>query len=102
LLLPAGERVNGAALIAGKLHEAERLRDLLCDFRLRFAARAQPKRDVLEDVEMRKERVVLKDHAEAATFRRKACYLAPVEKNRARVGSFEARYHPERRRLAAT
>ena len=52
------------------MDQFERARHALGHFGFGFVTRAQSEGDVLEDVEMREEGVVLKDHAEAASFGR--------------------------------
>src|SRR5689334_25230129 len=51
---------------------------------------------------MRKERVVLKDHAEAPALGRQVRYFLAVETDRSRVRFFQTRDHAERCRLTAT
>src|ERR1700752_1510165 len=63
--------------------------------------RAQSEGDVFKHVQMRKERIVLKDHAEAASLRRQTRDFFAFEVDRAGVGFFQTRDHSECGRLAA-
>jgi hypothetical protein len=70
LLLTAGKLIDGAFSVTGKLDQFERARHAFCHLGFIFVTRPQAEGDILEDVQVREERVVLKDHAEAATFGR--------------------------------
>ncbi len=74
--------------------------------RLLFGAAHVPhgkwKRDVLRNRQMRKERVVLKHHADVAPMRRLVVEPPSVEAYLAVRGRFESREHHERGRLART
>src|SRR2546430_3257482 len=91
--------LDGALLVAGKLNECERVAHTLSHLRLITLSRAQAEGYVLEDVQVREERVVLKDHAEASAFGRKLCYVAPVKLYASGVGRLQSRNHSERSRL---
>ena len=66
-----------------------------------LALAAQPEGDVLEDRQVREERVALEDGVDVALVRRQSgdCAVAEVDRSRARL--LEAADHAERRRLAA-
>ena len=64
LLLPAGELRRAALAEAAELDQLEHLLDLLLD--VLDAAPAQAERDVLEDVEVREQRVALEDRVDRA------------------------------------
>src|SRR5262249_4480697 len=83
LLLTARELARHARLEAFQLDERERARHALGDFRLRPAAPAQAEGDVLGDVEMRKQRVILKYEADVATIRRIVGHVARADAHRA-------------------
>ena len=62
--------------------------------------RAQRKGHVLEDVQVREDRVVLEHHAEAALLRRQQRDVLAVDGNQPFVDVDEAGDHHQRRRLA--
>ena len=62
---------------------------------------AQPEGDVVEDVEVREERIALEDRVDLPLVRRRRRHVDPVEQDLAAVGPFEARDQTKRRRLAA-
>src|SRR5205823_56542 len=62
-------------------------------------ARAQRKGDVVEDGEMRIQRVVLKHHRDVAVSRFELVDAAVADPDFARVERLEAREHAEKRRL---
>jgi hypothetical protein len=101
LLLAAGELVYGAFTVTGQLDQLERTRHALVHFGFCFMTCAQTERNVLVDVEMRKERVVLKHHTEATAFGRQIRDVGALKLDRAGVGSLEPRDHAQGRRLAA-
>ncbi len=68
LLLAAGELSGQLVLLAGELHEPERMRHARRAVGGRDAAHPQAEADVLGDGHVRKQRVVLEHHAEAALF----------------------------------
>ena len=72
LLLPAGQLVRLARLVAGQLDELEHELDLVADLVRRDLAAAQAEGHVLEHVEVREERVVLEDRVGVALERRQA------------------------------
>ena len=83
-------------------HERERLLDALTDLRPRHRALPQAEGDVLGDRHVRKQRIGLEHHAEAASPRGLAGDVAAVEDDTARVRRHEARDDVECRRLAAS
>ena len=72
----------------------------LLDRRLRPFAHAQGEGDVLEDVEMREQRIVLEDDTEVALFRREICDVAAVDRDAPGIELDEAGDRHQRRRLA--
>jgi len=66
-----------------------------------LAAQAQAERDVLEHVQVRKQCIVLEDHAQSALFRRQPGHVAAVDENVAARGLLEARHHAQGGGLAA-
>ena len=62
---------------------------------------AQAEGDVLEDREVREERVALEDRVDVAAVRRQAGHVLLAEVDRARSRLLEAADHPKRRGLAA-
>src|SRR5439155_8301901 len=66
LLLAAGQLLDLASLVAGQINECERFRDfLLYPSLVPLPPSLQSKADVFPYVEVRKQRIVLKHHAEA-------------------------------------
>ena len=100
LLLPAGQLMWMSVAEAAEPHQVERPPDPRCNRILRPAARPQRKRDVLEDAQMREDRVVLEYHAKAAPLRRHRRDVRAVEQHRAAVGADKPGDHHQRRRLA--
>ena len=96
-------RQLGRALAAGAIqpHELERVTDTALDLRRRQAPLAQAERHVLAHGEMRKQRVGLEDHAEAAQVRRPVRDVGAVDQDPAGRRRHEARDEIERGRLAA-
>lgn len=74
---------------------------------LRIFSRAQAERNVFKHRHMRPERKILKHKAKASLFRRQIDSLLPgkyaraVKINLTRVRRFQARNHPQKRRLSA-
>ncbi len=103
LLLAAGEFVGVPVLQVCQTDEVQRRRDHARG-RLWFQA-LQPERDVLGHGEVGEQRVVLKDHPDAALFRRNAllsvAHHASGDPDLSRVGMLEAGDGPEHRGLAA-
>ena len=82
LLLTAGELTGQLVLLARELHHLERLGYASSDFAGRDAAHAQAEADVLLDRHVRKQRVVLEHHAEAALLGRQRVDPGVVEHDR--------------------
>src|SRR6185437_5594499 len=70
LLLPAGELPRLAPLEAGEADELEGLADPLPELATLDAAPAEPECDVLEDREVREQRIRLEDRVHVALVRR--------------------------------
>ena len=85
--------------IGRELDELEHVLDLLLD--VLDAATAQAEGDVLEDVEVREERVALEDRVDRALVRAQLRDVLVADEDRARGRVLEARDHAQRRRLAA-
>ena len=62
---------------------------------------SEAKGDIFEYVQVREERIVLKDHAEAASLGGQVGDIAAVKFNQACIGFLKARNHAERGGLAA-
>ena len=65
-------------------------------------SRAEAEGDVFRDVQVREERVVLKDHAKTAAFGRQGCDVVAIKFDLARIWFFKAGDHPECGCLATT
>jgi hypothetical protein len=100
LLLPAGELARVAVAETAEPHQLERPAHPLVDRVLRPAPRAQRKGNVLEDIEVRKDRVVLKHHAKATFLWRHSGDVRAVEQNGAAVGADKAGDHHQGSGLA--
>ena len=87
LLLPAGKLANGATSEAGELSHLQRLRHPPLDLVARQAPDLEAVGDVLGDSHMRKQRVVLEDHAHVARARRKIRDVAVVDEEASSVGA---------------
>src|SRR5882672_6512289 len=101
LLLAAGELRRIALRQSGQLHQLEGAVDAAIDLGPRDPADLEAEADVARDGEVREERVVLEDHAEAASLRRVSGDVPAVELDRPRVGIEETGDAVERRRLPA-
>src|SRR5207253_11423722 len=101
LLLAAGKLAGELMLLAGKLNELERVRHPRRDLGRAHAAHTKSEADVLGHRHMRKESVILKDHAEAALFRRQGVDALLVEPDASTRKLHQAGDAVERRRLAA-
>ena len=99
LLLAAGQLSRLAPRHRGELHQLEHVLDLLLD--VLDATAAQAERDVLEDVEVREERVVLEDRVDGPLVRAQLRDVLVADEDRAGGGVLEAGHHAQRRRLAA-
>ena len=100
LPLPAGQLTRPPAAIAGKLDELERLFGLAVALRLRHALHHQPIGDIVENVEMREERVILKHGVDVAPIGWHALRLFAKDGDAARCRLFEAGDQPQAGRLA--
>ena len=82
LLLAAGELAGAALAEAAELDQLEHLVDLLLD--VLDAAAAQPEGDVLEDVEVREQRVVLEHRVDRALVGLEPADVLPGDGDRSR------------------
>ena len=101
LLLTARELPGLALLVAGELHERERLADGLRALRLGDLLVLEAERDVVGDVEVREQRVALEHRVDVAAVRRRLRDVLAVEQDAPARRPLEARDHAQRRRLAA-
>ena len=75
LALTAGQLRDPPILITAKLHQIEHLADPLATFHAADTAQLQRIGDVFPDAHMRKEGVILEDHADIALVRRQVYHL---------------------------
>ena len=101
LLLTAGQLARLALVEPFEPDDAEQLARPSLELILRHLLPAEPERDVLEDVQVRKERVALKDGVHLALVGRHARDGLAGDLDRPAVGLLEAADHPQRGRLAA-
>src|SRR4029077_10969784 len=101
LLLATGKLARQLVLLTGELHELERVRDPRPHFGRRYATHLESEADVLGHGHVRKQRVILKHHAEAALFRRQRVDALLVEPDAAAGKLHQARDAVERGRFAA-
>ena len=101
LLLSARKLAGQLVLLPGELHELQCMRDARRDFGVGQPAHLEAEADVLRDRHVRKQRVVLEHHAEAALFRRQRVDARLVEPDAAARQLHQAGDAVERRRLAA-
>ena len=101
LLLAAGKLARELLLVARESDERQHLADAPSDLVVRDRADAQSVRDVLEDRQVWKQRVVLEHEADVALVRRQPGHVLAVEENPTGVRHFIAGDHAQRRRLAA-
>ena len=99
LLLAAGELARIAVGERYQLDEVERAADPVGGVRPRHAAHLQRERDVVEDGEVREQRVALEDHAEVALLGRQVRDARVVDEDVARRGLDEAGDDHEQRGL---
>ena len=100
----AGRPTAGPAAVARarQAHRLEHLQHALPDLGALLLPPPQPERDVVEDVEVREERVALEDGVHLPLVRRRRRHVGAVEQDLAAVRPLEAGDQPQRRRLAAT
>jgi hypothetical protein len=101
LLLSARDLRWVAGLEAAEPDEVERLVDAAAHVPLRRLAHAQPERDVLEDGQMRKERVALEHECHVPRVHRQARHVAALQPHRPLVGLQDAGDGAQDGRLAA-
>ena len=100
LALAAGELAGLAQNDLGEPQHLGHLVRLLLALVLRDSSHPKGEGDVLEHVQVRIQRVVLKDHRDVPLLGREVVDHLAVEANRPRRRFLEAGDHPERRRLA--
>ena len=99
LLHPAGEL---AGLLAGRVSELDEVeRSDRLGLPVPVPAPTQAERDVVEDVEVREERVVLEDGVDVALVGLRVRDVPVADRDRALARLLEPGHHPQRRRLAA-
>ena len=101
LLLATRQLLRLAAAVAGEPDDPQHLVDLPLQLGAALALAAQAERDVLEDRQVREERVALEDGVHVTLVRRQAGDRAVAEVDRPRARLLEAADHPQRGRLAA-
>ena len=99
LLLAARDLPWEPPIVALEAHELERFPDAPADLGAGQLAHFERERDVLEDGEMREDRVALEDHPEVALLRREAGDGGAVDEDLAARGMEEAGHHHQRGRL---
>ena len=102
LLLPAGQLGRLARGVAVELHHGQRAADLFVPLGPADAAGAQRKGDVLGHRHVRKQRVALEHHRDAALVRRHAGEVALAHHEPAGIRLLEPGQHHQQRRLAGT
>ena len=101
LALAAGELIGGAALQPFEPHRGQHGLDRAAQRRLRQLQLAQAIGDIVEDIEMRKDRVGLEHHVGGPQMRRHAVHGLAIDDDGAAVRRLEAGDHPQQGGLAA-
>jgi hypothetical protein len=101
LPLSAGQRLRLALEQRVELQDPRGVAHLAVDLGLRHARELQAERHVLVDGHVRKQRVALEHHRDAALGGRHVVDAAAVDRQLAVAQILEARDHPQQRRLAA-
>src|SRR6185295_11507840 len=101
LLLAAGKLTRKLVLLADQLYQLHRMHDLRIGIRAGDAAHAQAEADVLGHAHVRKQRVILEHHPEAALFGRQRIDASLVEPDAAARQAQQAGDAVESGRLAA-
>src|SRR5690606_2044918 len=101
LLLTAGELPRQLVALRFQPDEAQSLIDPLGDLDLRGTAHLETETDIRPDGHMRKERIILEHHAEAAILRLQLVDALVIEIDAAPGGGEQAGYAVEGRRFAA-
>ena len=86
LLLAAGELAGELLLVSGETDLRQHVADALPDLGGGEIAHAQPVRDILEDRQMREQRIVLEHEADVALVRRLAVTSWPPNRMRPASG----------------
>src|SRR5262249_45308021 len=102
VLVAAGQLAGIAILVPRQAHETEHLLHALLDLGGRTSLQRQTECHVVEHRQMRKQRIVLEDHAEAALLGQDVIDALIVVPDLAFGRRNEASDDSERRRLAAT
>src|SRR3990170_4237947 len=85
-----------------EVQQLRRLLDALPDDGLRHLLHLQSEGDVLEDRQVRIERIALEDHRDVTVARRDVVDDSVADRDRALADLFQAGDHPQSRRLAAS
>ena len=101
LLLPAGELRRQPLRLRLHLDKAQHLMRLGAARDFRHTAHAQAEGDVVDAIEMRKERVILKHHRGTPSRRRQSGHARAADEDVAAGRSLVPGDHAQRRRLAA-
>src|SRR5208283_1186123 len=101
LLLAARDLVDAARAKVRQLNDVEKLLNSFFHSLSREPLAAQAKGDVLEDVEMRKQRIGLEHHIDRPPVGRQAGKIAALERKPPRVGRLETGDEAHQGRLAA-
>ncbi len=99
MLLPARELSRIAIADPAQADDVQGILDASSPLGLGHAAHLEREREVLGDGQVRKERVVLEDHADIAQVRGKVGDVLVADHDPALGGSGEARHHVEDRRF---
>ena len=102
LLLAAGQLRRHTRLLARQLHHAQRRVDARADFRAGDTAHFEAERDVAEDRQMGKQRVLLEDEVDRPEIGRDIQHRPPVDQNIALIGMLETGDESQRRGLAGS
>src|SRR5207237_9004789 len=94
------QHVNLRYRVASPTHQTQARANLVLDCSV-LRAPDQSKSHVLPHVEVRKQRVMLEDHAEAAARRSNGRHSFVRDDDASAIGGFESGEHPQPRRLAA-
>jgi hypothetical protein len=101
LLLASGDLTDAPPLEPRQIHGREGLGDAAFHVRPRHLLRLQAERDVFSDAHVRKERVVLEDHADLPPVRGHPRDVLVFDAHAPGIGRLESRDEAQHRRLAA-
>ena len=100
LLLPAGQLPRIPPRQPLQLHHLQHLGGAPGNLLARALPHLQPKRQIAAHRQVRKQRVVLKHHANIAPLRRQAGHIGAIKQNRPAIHRLKAGNQLQRRRLA--